>query len=224
MGCVWVVDGAGSFTHSQTFDFSALNALPSYFIESTDTIGAGSAPYSQKYTTTNVAVTGGSLQLRVPGGQTADPVFGAEIETSETDILYGSVRTWVQVSSVAGTVHGKALPFSFSNPYPYSAQNANLHFHPGLFFYKADNQESDIEILTGNLKSGVHYTNQNVVLGGESTTATDTIPTDATTAMNEYRLDWLSDRTEFYLNGVLQTTLTANVPSQPGEWIWNNWR
>jgi len=42
--------------------------------------------------------------------------------------------------------------------------------------------------------------------------------------MYEYRLDWLEDRTEFYLNGELQTTLKDNVPNTAGAWLWNNWR
>ena len=102
-------------------------------------------------------------------------------------------------------------------------QKLTFFFQPGAFFYKADNQETDIEILTGNLASGQHDTNQNVVLGGQSTTSTNPLPSDATTAFHEYRLDWLSDRTEFYLDGVLQQTLTANVPSEAGTWLWNNW-
>lgn len=105
-GCVWVVDGATSFTHHQTFDFSQVTSLPSGLAISTDSIDAGSAPYSQLYTEDNIAVTGGTLQLKVPGGQTASPILGAELATAEKDILYGSVRTTVQISSVAGTTHG----------------------------------------------------------------------------------------------------------------------
>ena len=105
-GCVWVVDGAASFTHQQVFDFSQTTSLPSGLAISTDSIPAGSAPYSQLYTADNIAVTGGTLQLKVPGGQTASPILGAELATADKDILYGSVRTTVQISSVAGTTHG----------------------------------------------------------------------------------------------------------------------
>ena len=73
---------------------------------STDSIAKGTAPYSQQYTTANIQVSGGSLQLKVPGGQKASPVTGAQVYTTDTDILYGSVRTRMQVSSVAGTCHG----------------------------------------------------------------------------------------------------------------------
>lgn len=101
---------------------------------------------------------------------------------------------------------------------------ADFVFHQGQFFYISDNEESDIEILTGDLGHGAHYTNQNLVLGGKSTTNTSGLPVDVTTTMYEYRLDWLEDRTEFYLNGELQTTLKDNVPNTAGAWLWNNWR
>lgn len=94
----------------------------------------------------------------------------------------------------------------------------------GQFFYKNDNEESDIEILTGSLGAGAHYTNQNPVVGGTSTTNTSGLPADVTTTMYEYRLDWLEDRTEFYLNGELQSKLTDSVPGTAGAWLWNNWR
>lgn len=98
--------GAGDFAFSQKFDFSSATSLPAGLATSTDTIGAGTAPYSQLYTTANVHVSGGSLQLKVPGRQHASPITGAEVYTITKDILYASVRTWVQVSNVAGTCHG----------------------------------------------------------------------------------------------------------------------
>ena len=93
----------------------------------------------------------------------------------------------------------------------------------GHFFYKNDNQESDIEILTATLGEGAHYTNQRLVAGDQATTATKPMPQDGTTTMHEYRLDWLQDRTDFYLNGKLQQTFTQNVPNTAGAWLWNNW-
>lgn len=42
-------------------------------------------------------------------------------------------------------------------------------------------------------------------------------------AIHEYRLDWLEDRTDFFLDGVLQHSLTTNVPNEAGPWVWNNW-
>ena len=197
-GCMWNVDGAGSFTHSQTFDFSALTSFPSGDLAiSTDPIG--STPYTQHYTTDNVVVASESLQLKVPGGQTASPILGAEISTQHKDILYGSVRTTMKASTVAGTCHG-------------------------AFFYKDDNQEADIEIITGHTFKGVHYTNQKASANAAASTLRKPLPSDATTVFQEYRIDWVPGRTDFYLDGQLQKSLTENVPSTAGSWLWNNWR
>ena len=201
-GCLWTVDGSSSFTHNLNIDFSTLTAIPSDSLaNSTDPIGSsiGSSSYTQLYTIDNLAVKDGTLQLKVPGGQTASPILGAEVSTTEKNILYGSVRTMMQISSVSGTV---------SSP----------------FFYKSDSQEADIEVITGGKYQGIHYTNQKATLTADQTTVAFTSPADLTSEMHEYRLDWLPDRTDFYLDGVKQTTLTGNVPSMAGAWLWNNWR
>lgn len=195
---MWVVDGAGSFTHSQIFDFSALTSFPTNDL-AISTYPIGSSPYTQLYTTSNVAVSSGSLQLKVPGGQTASPILGAEIQTQDDDILYGSVRTTMKASNVAGTCHG-------------------------AFFYKDDNQEVDIEIITGDTWKGVHYTNQKANPNSEPSTNQIALPFDATTVFQEYRIDWLPGGTYFYLGGKLQESFTENVPSTAGSWLWNNWR
>ena len=197
-GCHWTVDGSSSFTNSLTIDFSILNAFPSDTIAiSTDTIPSVPPIYTQLYTIGNVAIKDGTLQLKVPGEQTVSPILGAEVSTTEKNILYGSVRTMMQISSVSGTV---------SSP----------------FFYKNGTQEADIEVITGGESRGIHYTNQPDV--ADETTVAIASPADLTSEMHEYRLDWLPDRTDFYLDGVKQATLTENVPSTEGAWLWNNWR
>ena len=199
-GCLWTVDGSSSFTHTLTIDFSTLNDFPSDTLAiSTDNITALPPTYTQHYTVDNIAVKDGTLQLKVPGGQTASPILGAEVATTEKNILYGSVRTMMQISSVSGTVSSS-------------------------FFYKNDNQEADIEVLTGGDYKGIHYTNQKVSSAADPTTVASASPADLTSEMHEYRLDWLPDRTDFYLDGVKQATFTENVPSNEGAWLWNNWR
>ena len=109
-GCLWVVPGSGSFTHTQTFDFTQLSEFPSDDLTiSNYDIAAGTAPFSQKYSNEQVSLSDGTLQLLVPGGQSTSPILGAEVQTTIQDILYGSVRTTVLVSEVPGTCHGKAL-------------------------------------------------------------------------------------------------------------------
>lgn len=83
----------------------------------------------------------------------------------------------MQVSSVSGTV---------SSP----------------FFYKNDSQEADIEVITGGEFEGIHYTNQKATPKSDQTTVASASSADLTSEMHEYRLDWLPDRTDFYLDGV----------------------
>ena len=92
------------------------------------------------------------------------------------------------------------------------------------FFYRNDSQEADIEVITGGKHEGIHYTNQEATSTSDQTTVASASPADLTTEMHEYRLDWLPDQTDFYLDGVKQATLTGNVPSAAGAWLWNNWR
>lgn len=102
-----------------------------------------------------------------------------------------------------------------------------------MFFYKSDSQEADIEWISdpqslSNLDSpngtrALQYTNQAVKAGSKSTEFYGEAPNDATSAVHEYRLDWTVTSTKFYLDGVLQRTMTKNVPSEAGSWVWNNW-
>jgi hypothetical protein len=103
----------------------------------------------------------------------------------------------------------------------------------GLFFYKSDTQETDIEYVTdprslSNPGPGVPvpiwYTNQAVDPQRMAKTyQTGDAPTDCTTNVHEYRLDWTRDFTAFYIDGVLQKKFWVNIPSVPGTWVWNNW-
>ncbi len=99
----------------------------------------------------------------------------------------------------------------------------------GNFFYFSDSQEIDIEYLTnssslsnpGDGTKPLQLTNQ----PGNAGTSYFNVPspTDATTTAHEYRIDWIPGKALFYLDGVLQKTITANVPTAAGSWIWNNW-
>ena len=100
----------------------------------------------------------------------------------------------------------------------------------GLFFYKSDNQEVDIEYLTDpqslsnpqGKRPVMHYVNQPVT-PDDLPTSTSVDAPKGVSSFHEYRIDWCSDKTMFYTDGQLQATLTGNVPTEPGHWIWNNW-
>ncbi|KAF2225929.1 concanavalin A-like lectin/glucanase domain-containing protein, partial [Elsinoe ampelina] len=145
----------------------------------------------------NVAVSGGYAALTVPGGQQADPILSAEIQTAAKDILYGSVRTVAMASTVAGTTHG----FSF---------------------YSNDTQEADIAFLTDDTAI-LHLTNEQTGYGQPVTSFGVPSPSDATSAFHEYRMDWVPGKTMFYIDGQLVYQINQNVPSTPGFYLWNNW-
>lgn len=67
------------------------------------------------------------------------------------------------------------------------------------------------------------YTNQATAAGGKATHFYGTAPADVTSAYHEYRIDWTSNSTEYYLDGVLQRTMTTNVASVASAFVLNNW-
>lgn len=102
-----------------------------------------------------------------------------------------------------------------------------------MFFYESDTQEVDIEWLSdpasqSNIDSGLgralFYTNQAVTPGAGSTSDVGNAPSDAFSAVHNYRVDWDGKSSAFYLDGELQHTFTKNVPTaKDGHWMWNNW-
>ncbi|GAB7351581.1 hypothetical protein MBLNU459_g2203t1 [Dothideomycetes sp. NU459] len=206
--CMYTVPGVGSFTTNLNFDLSGGSLLPSLGNQlgaSTYTVASNNAPFSRRFDLTNVGyasgglfgLTSNALTLTVPGGQIAGPISSAQLVTVYSDILYGSVRTVAKVSSVAGTTHG-------------------------FTFYANDTQEIDFAFLTTD-DTKVHFTNEQVSSTSPSTSYVGTAPSDASTAFHEYRVDWIPGKTMFYIDSVLVQTITGNVPTTPGFWLWNNW-
>lgn len=212
------VEDVGTFTQLAVYTF-ADNVWPKQGLMSSNDQPIRDqnhgAPYNHIFLSSNVVVADGYLQIKVPGGQTPSTAQGAditaqnaisagEVTTTDNGILYASVRTHATFSTVPGTVQG-------------------------TFFYKSDTQEIDIEYLsdpnskanTGG-QAAIHFTNQ-PTNGGQSTTALTSSPSNIDSVEHEYRIDWTSDATSFYLDGVLQQQFTENVPSIPGTWVWNNW-
>ncbi len=111
-GCLWTVAGAGGFTQFVNYTFPiTTTSLPSGLMASdytvADTPNTPTATYNHTFIPADVTVSGGFLQLKVPGGQTKSPLNCAEVITTLSDIHYASVRTTAIFSSVAGTVNGK---------------------------------------------------------------------------------------------------------------------
>ncbi|CAH0041124.1 unnamed protein product [Clonostachys rhizophaga] len=151
----------------------------------------------------NVAVKDGYLVLTVPGGQ-SKPYKSAEVDTTVGNILYGSVRTVAIFSQTPGVCNG-------------------------IFFYKSDSQETDIEWLSdpnNTSDNGVNHlwlTNQENDGDGQKTVFSVAPPSNPTTTEHEYRIDWTQGRVQWFVDGVQVAETTKDVPSVPGPWVWNNW-
>lgn len=200
--------GVGYFANHVVYDFSAAASQPSGLAAVANPANKQStAPYSFDSQTDLVSYGGGYMQLLVPGGQNTSPIHTAQVQTDVQDIFYASVRTTAILSDVAGTCHG-------------------------LFFYKSDSQESDIEYLSadnsesnpGDGSTPLHFTNQAIDGNpADKTYTTYPIPSDAHTNAHEYRTDWTAGFVAFYIDGQEVHRFTTNVPTEAGTWIWNNW-
>jgi hypothetical protein len=107
--CSFDAPGAGTFNHHDTFSFEG-DSLPTGLYPNQDTVGG--TPFSRNYDQALISVSGGYLNLKVPGGQNQSPIQGASVDTVTNDILYASVRTKASFSSIPGTVQSMPSPFS----------------------------------------------------------------------------------------------------------------
>ena len=99
--------------------------------------------------------------------------------------------------------------------------------------YYNRSQETDIEWISdpesfanidqNNGSRALLYTNQGSDGNNNAITVSGRAPSDATSAVHEYRLDWAPGVTRYYLDGVLHQTIGKQAPSVPGQWLWNNW-
>lgn len=206
--CYNIPDLPGTFAHHALYTFDTPTLPAGLTISNNPPIHDPSAPFSHRMSSANVALHPPYIHLTVPGGQTTSPIQCAEISTSISDIKYASVRTMALFSSEPGVCHG-------------------------LFFYRSDTQETDIEYLTsphstsnpGNGSLPLHFTNQpaNGVHDDHSYAPCEA-PEDVMGTEHEYRIDWVEGLNVFYVDGrEVQRFEGPNVPRDPGSWVWNNW-
>ncbi len=222
----WILPEVGTYKNKATYTFGG-NTLPTgllpsdYGVQDRHSKTINQIPYNHRFDPDNVRVTDGFLSLTVPGGQkpgsSSDddtesvPISCAEIVTGEGNIRYASVRTRAIFSKEPGSCHG-------------------------LFYYKRDSQEADIEYLTdpasrGNDGEGytipLWYSNQADAMGKESTHVSKIPPgdppMDPTNSVHEHRIDWTPETTEYFFDGNSRAKFTKDVPQEPGHWVWNNW-
>ena len=158
----------------------------------------------------------GGLQLYVRSGSAApigSLVGASELVSSRSDILYGSFRAGMKVTSVNGTCGA-------------------------FFFYRNDTQEIDIELLSAqqqqqnpasHIANLVLQSTQSLQAGfnaaGTSGFLPFHLPFDPTTGFHEYRYDWTPTAVSFYADGQLLDTMTssADIPSSPGGIHFSHW-
>lgn len=193
------VVGGYGYANRVIFDFKGRTSLPDGLYASTWPIGN-----THKFDASNVVVGGGYLNLKVPGGQTAMPYSSAEVTTTIDNMKYASVRTVAILSEPAGVCNG-------------------------MFFYKNDTQETDIEWLSdaSSLSNQgtrqVWFTNQDADRNGVATSQSFPPPGSPTTTEHEYRLDWTPGRVRWFVDGTEIWNTTSDVPSATGPWVFNNW-
>lgn len=98
----------------------------------------------------------------------------------------------------------------------------------GIFTYLSDTAESDIEILTRDPSSHVHYSNQPVedAEGNVNSQATMNVSMPANRRWTDWavhRLDWTPGRSVFFVDGRETGRIEVNVPTQPSMVILNMW-
>lgn len=97
----------------------------------------------------------------------------------------------------------------------------------GIFTYHSKDCESDIEILTRDPPNRVRYANQpdydpatDQMIPGASTIADISVPW---TTWSTYRLDWHSDMSRWYVDGMLQDSKSYQVPNRQSRLVINLW-
>jgi hypothetical protein len=96
----------------------------------------------------------------------------------------------------------------------------------GMFTYLNDTNESDIEMLTKDPASQIHYTNQpgtaNNGVPAVSSGATVQLPNGGVQSdWTVHRLDWLPNLSAWYANDTLLANTTLNVPQLASNLIFN---
>lgn len=99
----------------------------------------------------------------------------------------------------------------------------------GIFTYHNDTEESDIEVLTRDPTTQVHFSNQptedlNTGAPIPGATFNKTLASSQkTTDWNVYRLDWIPRHSAWYVNGAQAGNTDVNVPNVASMVILNMW-
>ncbi|RUP46272.1 concanavalin A-like lectin/glucanase domain-containing protein [Jimgerdemannia flammicorona] len=92
----------------------------------------------------------------------------------------------------------------------------------GFFFYRDNNNEIDIEILSGDPNAiggpdNLHFTNKPGI------TAAPAAGFDPAADFHDYRIDWIPGKSEMWVDSTLRSSHTTGVPTIAGEIVINCW-
>ncbi|CAK7568151.1 MAG: hypothetical protein SEPTF4163_006134 [Sporothrix epigloea] len=151
------------------------------------------------------------LRLLVQPGLVGDMIPVSEIDSSRTDIMYGSFRAGIRLTNITGTCSA-------------------------FFWYFNDTQEIDMEFLSREYNASNRSYPVNLVLqsreaaeSGFNAQGTPTfvkayLPFDPTTGFYEYRIDFLPGRVYFYADSQLLATMAGDaVPTHAGHLVLQQW-
>jgi Glycosyl hydrolases family 16 len=156
------------------------------------------------------------LQLYVRGKLDVNgSITGSELDTTRTDMWWGSYRALLKLPSQNGTC-------------------------ASFFWYYNDIQEIDMEFLstevngdadTNSTESNLYFVlhTQESKDQGDDASKTPTfkhlaLPFKTDDAFHEYRFDYSPGRVEFYVDSKRYVTFTgADVPDKPGHVVFNHW-
>jgi beta-glucanase (GH16 family) len=139
----------------------------------------------------------------------------AEIDTTSLNYHYVSAR---YLARVVGDTGGCGGIFTYRCPSSTGSCSSS----------STDVEEGDIEILTRGPTDKIQLTNQpSESASGENipqATINATLANGAEwSAWNEYRYDWLSGLSTWYVNGVIVGSLSFQAPKNPAQLILNMW-
>ncbi|KAI9733210.1 MAG: hypothetical protein M1818_007328 [Claussenomyces sp. TS43310] len=151
------------------------------------------------------------LQLYVRGGIPTDGyVPTSQLDSTRTDLLWGSYRAAMKLTDVPGTCGA-------------------------FFWYFNDSQEIDMEFLSSEFNAGINSFPVNLVMQSSKSAAQGyqnigknfivaNLPFDPTRGYHEYRIDFIPGNVIFYADShVLANMNTSAVPTEAGHLILEHW-
>ncbi|ORY50677.1 concanavalin A-like lectin/glucanase domain-containing protein, partial [Leucosporidium creatinivorum] len=171
----------------------------------------GSTPYIHNFDAANVDIVDGVLNLMVLGGtKEGGSVSSSEVATVVDNILFGEITTRARATKVPGVCHGFF--------YYLASRTESLQVRLSFIFLSS---RSHLTLQSPPVQSiGLEFTNHG------STSTNKYVPYDfgdPTVDFHDYTVLWTAESTQFLVDGKMLATITENVPSKPGPWLFNSW-